>query len=64
MFFSHPQRLKFVFPGPSQRLKGSDAPDMRPFALLLSQNPKTVISDQFSVVSFRWLHFRPKQTDG
>src|SRR5580700_11750285 len=24
---------------------------------------KTVVSDQFSLVSFRWLHFRPKPTD-
>jgi len=24
---------------------------------------KTVVSDQFSLVSFRWLHFRPKRTD-
>jgi hypothetical protein len=54
MFFSHPQRLKFVFPRPSQQWKVSDAPDMRPFELLLSQNPKqwSVISGQFPMAAF------------
>jgi hypothetical protein len=41
MFFSHPQRLKFVFPRPTRQLKVSDAPDMRTFKLLLGQKRKS-----------------------